>query len=152
MCVVQNCHNSFLSIDQASLCDVVDHNIIHKKLLFGTVHYYFQGSLGLNATTTLNNYACILWLISGCAWQYCRKICQISAYLFDHAHFVWPWHFHFAENSSCWSTRGCYFFVLVSSEDTMSLKMRGLLFVVGATHGLIEGIKNRKQAALVCAY
>ena len=28
----------------------------------------------------------------------------------------------------------------------MSLKMCGLLFVVGATHGLIEGIKNRKAS------
>ena len=32
---------------------------------------------------------------------------------------------------------------IVSSEDTMSFKMCGLLLVNGATHGLIEGIKNR---------
>ena len=39
--------------------------------------------------------------------------------------------------------------IIVSSEDTMSLKMCGLLLVIGATHGLIEGIKNRKAS---CAY
>ena len=38
---------------------------------------------------------------------------------------------------------------IVSSEDTMSLKMCGLLHVIGTMHGLIEGTKNRKAS---CAY
>ena len=37
--------------------------------------------------------------------------------------------------------------MLVSSEDTVSLKMCGLLLVIGATHGLIEKIRKAS-----CAY
>ena len=44
---------------------------------------------------------------------------------------------------------GAIFYSIVSSEDTMSLTMCRLLLVIGATHGLIEGIKNRKAS---CAY
>ena len=69
------------------------------------------------------------------------------AYLFDHAYplcVAMPLPF-------CRAGAGgdAIFWFIVSSEDTMSLKMCGLLLVNGTTHGLMGRIKNRKAS---CAY